>query len=153
VMACDGMAISQERAEGTGPGVFSRVGRKDEHLGSPDRARGSRARAWLGRKQVGRLVRAQERLAQLSQGARLDLAHALLAEAELLAELIQRDAVAVDQLTPADHHALARSQCSHGLRQPLRAKPRVMRLGRNSFRIGTDIGQEVLPFVMTVLAD
>ena len=84
---------------------------------------------------------------QLLQGAVLDLAHALLADAEAHAELLQRAAV-LAQAPLVDDGALAVAQLGQGQGQPARALLAVVGAGDDLLRARALVGQEVLPGIL-----
>src|SRR5579871_4915582 len=122
----------RQRRGGSCRGFVSRLphGRKETpHLSVATEGRGvkaslgagpSDASATVGEEIGGALGSTLDRLAQLHQRAVLELAHALLGDAELAAELFQRGTLLAQAALP-DDCPLSRAQLAHRLGEPARA--------------------------------
>src|SRR5690349_1718714 len=82
----------------------------------------------------------------------LELAHALLGDAELAAELLERGALLAQAALPNDR-ALPRAELAHGLGEPARADLAVAGRGDDLLGIGSTVRQEILPVVLAALAN
>src|SRR5919112_153534 len=87
---------------------------------------------------------------QLCERIALDLAHALAADLQLAADLLQRCRLAVEAEPQLEHTALALRQVPHGLTH----RPRTQCLGGLALRIdGVRVGEQVAELALAVGAD
>src|SRR3546814_253695 len=90
-----------------------------------------------------------DRLLQLLEGAHLDLAHALAADAVLLREVFQRGRLVLQPALLEDV-ALALVEVGHGRLQQRAALAQLLRLGEQRLLVLRLVDQPVLPFAVAI---
>src|SRR5687767_1853437 len=81
----------------------------------------------------------------------LELAHALLADAELAPQLLQRRGL-LAQPALVDDGALALAQLAQSLVQPARPRRRIAQADHHLLRSGAVVGKAVLPFLLALFS-